>query len=229
MPSRDDLAAEICKRPGIETASVHLDIDKPGGFREKVITALASVKPAGSRQLDKAEVVAIRRLVAGAVAGLKPEDVTVADLNGPTWCRDADEAAGGENRNISPRPADGQEPKAGTLIPSEQPAVDLREAALDWINRSRGTLSMIGLALVALLGLRSVVRSATAAGARRAMPVNRTPRRPATRLNRPAHRDGHTCTLRIRHSARSFRRSSRAIRKRPPMCSAVGSEKVFSQ
>jgi flagellar M-ring protein FliF len=86
IAKQDDLALEICKRPGIESASVHLDMDKPSGFQEKVLTALASVKPAGAGQLDKAQVLAIRHLVAGAIAGLKPENVTVADLNGPTWC-----------------------------------------------------------------------------------------------------------------------------------------------
>ena len=61
------------------------DIDKPGGFKDKVITATACVKPAGSEQLDDGRVSAIRHLVAGAIAGLKPQNVTVSDLNGRTW------------------------------------------------------------------------------------------------------------------------------------------------
>ena len=164
IAKQEDLALEICKRPGIETASVHLDIDKPGGFREKVITALASVKPLGNERLDKAQVVAIRRHMAGAVAGLKPENVTVADLNGPTWCGDADETVAGDSRVVPPKQGYPQELKAKTVNPSEPPPADLREAALSWISRSWGTLSLIGLGLLGLLSLRSMARSAPCAG-----------------------------------------------------------------
>jgi flagellar M-ring protein FliF len=43
------------------------------------------VKPTGKDQLDEATVLAIRDMVANAFPCLKPEDVAVADSNGPTW------------------------------------------------------------------------------------------------------------------------------------------------
>jgi flagellar M-ring protein FliF len=96
IAKQDELAQAICKMPGIESAYVLYDIDsKPGGFHEKVITATALVKPAGVSQLDEARVSAIRKMVAGAIAGLRPENVAVADLTGRTWYGNADDAAGG--------------------------------------------------------------------------------------------------------------------------------------
>jgi flagellar biosynthesis/type III secretory pathway M-ring protein FliF/YscJ len=79
------VASAIKLRPGIEDASVLYDVSKPGGFKEKVATAIAYVKPVGSAQLDEAMVIDIRNDVVGAYAELKPEDVTVSDLNGRTW------------------------------------------------------------------------------------------------------------------------------------------------
>jgi flagellar M-ring protein FliF len=80
------LAGIVRSMTGIESACVLYDIDnRPGGFKEKLITATVSVKPAGSAQLDEERVSAIRHFVAGAIAGLKPENVTVSDLNSRTW------------------------------------------------------------------------------------------------------------------------------------------------
>ncbi len=93
-----ELSLIIRSMAGIESAYVLYDVDsKLGAFnREKLITATASVKPAGSGQLEEARVSAIRHLVAGAIAGLKPENVTVSDLNGRTWYGNPDAAGGGE-------------------------------------------------------------------------------------------------------------------------------------
>ena len=96
IAKQDELAQGICKMPGIESAYVLYDVDsKPGAFKEKVITATAMVKPAGAGQLDEALVSAIRKMVAGAIAGLKPENVAVADLTGRTWYGDPEDGAGG--------------------------------------------------------------------------------------------------------------------------------------
>ncbi len=54
-------------------------------FKDKLITATVIIKPAGTSQLEESRVLAVRHLVAGAIAGLKPENVTVSDLNGRTW------------------------------------------------------------------------------------------------------------------------------------------------
>jgi flagellar biosynthesis/type III secretory pathway M-ring protein FliF/YscJ len=86
MAKLEDLSAAIRQRPGIEIASVDYDVDpRPGPFKEKVATAVVWVKAAGSTQLDEETVLAIRDSVVPAFACLKPEDVTVSDLNGRTW------------------------------------------------------------------------------------------------------------------------------------------------
>jgi flagellar M-ring protein FliF len=86
MAKLEDLAATIRLRPGIEIASVDYDEDpRPGPFKEKLATAVVWVKAAGTTQLDEETVLAIRDSVVPAFAGLKPEEVTVSDLNGRTW------------------------------------------------------------------------------------------------------------------------------------------------
>jgi len=78
------LAMTIGAMKGIERAYVLYDTKTNNGFpRTTETTATASVKAEGSRQLDDQQVSAIRHLVSGAIAGLEPEEVIVADLNGP--------------------------------------------------------------------------------------------------------------------------------------------------
>jgi len=78
------LAMTIGAMKGIERAYVLYDTKTTNGFpRTTETTATASVKAEGSRKLDDQQVSAIRHLVAGAIAGLEPEEVIVADLNGP--------------------------------------------------------------------------------------------------------------------------------------------------
>lgn len=79
-----ELAMVIRSMNGIENAVVHYDVQKrTGGLsNNQVITASVSVKPRGNLQLDEARVPMIRSLVASAIAGLSPENVTVVDING---------------------------------------------------------------------------------------------------------------------------------------------------
>jgi flagellar M-ring protein FliF len=78
-----ELAQIISYMNGVESASVLYDTEVTGGLnRRTVTTASVAVKPLGSEGLDPSKVSAIRHLVAGAIAGLKPENVTVADLGG---------------------------------------------------------------------------------------------------------------------------------------------------
>lgn len=88
-----ELAQCLCRMNGIETAYVMYDIDTKRDFsREKVITATATIKPVGASYLDESRVIAIRHLIAGAIANLRPENVTVSDLNaGRTWHGSTDE------------------------------------------------------------------------------------------------------------------------------------------
>jgi flagellar M-ring protein FliF len=83
---QDALSTAIRNKPGIEDAAVIYDEDtKPGFGHEKQMTALVSVRPAGNLPLDERQVSDIRQIVVAGKAGMKPENVTVADLNGRTW------------------------------------------------------------------------------------------------------------------------------------------------
>ncbi len=79
-----DLQNILNHMSGIEQAAVQIDeqIGKTSFPHQKhIITAMVSVVPKGSQPLDEARVPDIRRLVAAAVAGLKPEAVTIVDLS----------------------------------------------------------------------------------------------------------------------------------------------------
>jgi flagellar M-ring protein FliF len=78
-----ELQLILCSMKGIEAASVIYDEKKAGGFSQQTMcTASVAVKPIGSRALDKEQVSMIRHSVASAFAGLRPENVSVSDLNG---------------------------------------------------------------------------------------------------------------------------------------------------
>jgi flagellar biosynthesis/type III secretory pathway M-ring protein FliF/YscJ len=97
------LAQAIREMFKAESAYVDYDVDnKPGNFQGKVITATALVKLGDSEQLDGAAVASIRKLVAGAIAGMKPENIAVADLNGRrTWSGNSVEGAAGDSVRLS--------------------------------------------------------------------------------------------------------------------------------
>lgn len=116
IAKQQDLAHCICRMNGIESATVLYDIDTKSSFdQQKLITATASVKPVGASQLDESRVIAIRHLIAGAIAGLRPENVTVSDLNGSTWYGKLSDAATGEKAYIALQRAYEQDLKAKIL------------------------------------------------------------------------------------------------------------------
>ena len=79
---QQELALIIRSMQGIETAAVLYDSQRRGGLRPATTTtASVSVKASGGRSIEGQQVTMIRHLVAGAIAGLSPKDVTVADLN----------------------------------------------------------------------------------------------------------------------------------------------------
>ena len=95
------LAMIIRKMRGIESAFVLYDTEVTSRFRrEKVTTAMASVKAEGNAELDDDQVSAIRHLVAGAIASLKAENVTVTDLNGSTYHGGDPENGGSAHDNL---------------------------------------------------------------------------------------------------------------------------------
>lgn len=76
-----ELAAIIGKMQGIGRAAVMFDTSvEPGLKSTKLFTASVSVETIGSIPLEDARVQAIRHLVAGSFAGMKPESVAVIDL-----------------------------------------------------------------------------------------------------------------------------------------------------
>ena len=87
VAKQKELALIIRSMQGIESAAVHYDVQKKSGlkFGDRTITASVSVKPRGSLALDEEKVPMIRNLVAGALAGLSPDQITVTDLNGRTY------------------------------------------------------------------------------------------------------------------------------------------------
>ena len=92
------LGLSISVMNGIERATVIYDSETKGGLnREKIFTASVAVKPIGSDQLDAEKVSKIRYFVAGAIAGLKPENVTVSDLNGRTWFANSENGGGADD------------------------------------------------------------------------------------------------------------------------------------
>jgi flagellar M-ring protein FliF len=92
------LGLTISAMQGIELATVLYDADtKPGFNREKIITASVAVKPRGSELLDAEQVSKIRYFVAAAIAGLKPESVTISDVNGRTWSGNSENGGGAED------------------------------------------------------------------------------------------------------------------------------------
>ena len=88
LAKQKTLGLIISQMTGIESASVIYDTEERRSpfNRERNITATAAVKPTGSEQLSESQVTAVRSLVAGAIAGLRPNEVTVSDLNsGAAW------------------------------------------------------------------------------------------------------------------------------------------------
>ncbi|MBX9792262.1 MAG: hypothetical protein K2Y37_25465 [Pirellulales bacterium] len=85
------IAQSIARMSGIESAELFLDTQPRRGFRQEALsTASVHVKTAGAVPLTPDKVRAIRGLVAGAVAGMAPEQVTVIDSTGQHWSgRDA--------------------------------------------------------------------------------------------------------------------------------------------
>lgn len=76
------LSLLISEMQGIERATVKIDVwDRHGLAGSRIATALATVKPDGNGHLDDTAIRAIRNAIAASNASLKPEDVSVLDVN----------------------------------------------------------------------------------------------------------------------------------------------------
>ena len=173
--TQDELSLMIRSMNGIETAYVIYDVDSKRHFgEEKLITASVSVKPVGTTRLDEARVSAIRHLVSGAIAGLKPENVTVSDLNGSTWHGNlANTASDAGHTEQSPvtnhRTDETTEPREANHGRNEiRREATATEAAAEtsWTASHWGKFGLIGLGAVGLLVMWSIVRGASAGNKR---------------------------------------------------------------
>ncbi len=82
IAKQQELSRFISSMRGIEKGAVMYDVDtKPGLGKEKVVTAIVTVKPAGTQPLEARVTESIRLMVAKGMAGLDPKDVVVGDLN----------------------------------------------------------------------------------------------------------------------------------------------------
>ncbi len=91
------LSAIIASMQGIEFATVDYDVRREGGLSRRVTsTASVSVKPVLNQQLDPDRARIIRHLVSAAFAGLRPDDVTIADLNGRVYAGGSDAFGDGQ-------------------------------------------------------------------------------------------------------------------------------------
>ncbi len=80
-----ELALVVGSMRGIQSADVLYDSQFTGGLNDKdVVTATVSVTTSTNEPLDAERVQTIRHVVAGAISGLKPNDVVVADLGSGT-------------------------------------------------------------------------------------------------------------------------------------------------
>lgn len=72
----------ICSMDGIQECAVQFsETETPGFPRTTVRTAAITVKPTGTRPLTEREANAIRNIAAGAVAGLKHQEIKIVDQN----------------------------------------------------------------------------------------------------------------------------------------------------
>lgn len=96
LGKQKELSQIIGRMHGIDQATVFWDAETTPGLNPTTTkTALVSVKPTGSANLDESQVASIRRLVAGAIAGMKDTNVKVVDEStGRTFFGDTDSGAG---------------------------------------------------------------------------------------------------------------------------------------
>jgi flagellar biosynthesis/type III secretory pathway M-ring protein FliF/YscJ len=151
---------------GIERAGVQIDEAETDGFprAKKRITAAVMVRPDRGGSLDAATVSKIKQMMAGSVAGLEADAVTVVDmrsvLNAPAT------GAGGGGQVAAP------------VARPSGPAADARPwraIALAWLSQHPDVAILGGLAVVALLALGSIVRPIGGANNRATMDTSHSP------------------------------------------------------
>jgi flagellar M-ring protein FliF len=116
-----ELARTIITLDGVKTARVHIVLPERETFSRETPkpTASVAVSMAGPGRLATTQAAAIRLLVAGAVPGLAPDDVSVLDPSGVVLAADDSEAAASNRLNDlkSARERDLQHVVVGLLEP----------------------------------------------------------------------------------------------------------------
>jgi flagellar M-ring protein FliF len=86
----NELARSIDQMDAVETARVHLVMPQQTLFttQQKDTTASVMLKLKPGRRLDSAQSRSISNLIAGSVEGLKPQNLTIVDINGNTLTPD---------------------------------------------------------------------------------------------------------------------------------------------
>ncbi len=75
------MALVVKKMDAVADATVQYDEHRKGGYPPVIEkTAVVAVRPSGRRQVDRELATSIQRTICAAVAGMRPEDVTVTDL-----------------------------------------------------------------------------------------------------------------------------------------------------
>jgi flagellar biosynthesis/type III secretory pathway M-ring protein FliF/YscJ len=162
VAKQSELAEQIRRMSGIEDAYVIYDSSKPRGFEAVQVKATVGVKPVGASRLAPAVADAIRKLVAGAFAELKPENVNVTDLNIPGVS--LPEAAGTASV-VAATPSGAQDVAGPAAVPPPAlTSADFGQIALAWARQHWQVLGGVGLGLVVLLALRAILRALSAAG-----------------------------------------------------------------
>ena len=87
-----ELARTIVSSPSISTARVHIATGSDNPFRKDLAPSASVHVSARSGTIDRAQVQAIRHLVASAVAGLQPSDVALIDAQAGLLSDDGDVA-----------------------------------------------------------------------------------------------------------------------------------------
>jgi flagellar M-ring protein FliF len=88
------LSMIVRRMDGVEEAQVLYDIREAKGFGKEQTTATASVRPQAGQTLTPARQKTIREAVAGAIAGMSPQDVMILDLsNGSQYAAGGDGSA----------------------------------------------------------------------------------------------------------------------------------------
>jgi flagellar M-ring protein FliF len=93
-----ELARSIDRLDAVDSSRVHLVIPKPSLFttQQKDATASVVLRLKTGRRFDSAQARSITQLVANGVEGLKPQNVTIVDINGNTLT--GDDASDGSAR-----------------------------------------------------------------------------------------------------------------------------------